>query len=84
VPSVTVSVATGLTGISAVYAGALLALGELKWFTVANTLGLCGLLSLSYLLTPVLGLESPALGRAALLFVVCLVYGFEDGSFRFD
>lgn len=86
-PSVIVSVATGLTAIGAVYAGALLAVGELRWFTAANALGLGGLLVVSYLLTPILGLEGPALGRASLMGLVALVYGFalaRRGFFEID
>lgn len=86
-PSVIVSVATGLTAVGAVYAGALLAVGELKWFTAANAIGLVGLVVVSYFLTPVFGLGGPALGRAALMVLVALVYGFallKRGFFEFD
>lgn len=74
VPSVIVSVATGLTAIGAVYAGLLLAVGELKWYTVANVLGLASLVGVAYLLTPILGLTGPALGRASLMVSAALVY----------
>jgi O-antigen/teichoic acid export membrane protein len=87
VPSVIVSVATGLTAIGAVYAGALLAIGELRWFTAANAIGLTGLLVVSYYLTPILGLEGPALGRAVLMTLVASVYGValrRKGFFEAD
>jgi O-antigen/teichoic acid export membrane protein len=87
VPSVIVSVVSGLTAVSAVYAGALLAVGELKWFTGANAIGLVGLVVVSYFLTPVLGLSGPALGRATLMVLVALVYGFalwRSSFFEFD
>lgn len=86
-PAVIVSVATGLTAVSAVYAGALLAVGELKWFTGANAIGLGGLVVASYFLTPIFGLGGPALGRATLMSLVALVYGFalfRRGFFEFD
>jgi len=86
-PSIIVSVATGLTAVGAVYAGALLALGELKWFTGANAIGLVGLVVVSYFLTPILGLNGPALGRATLMALVTLVYGialWRSGFFEFD
>lgn len=87
VPSVIVSVVTGLTAVGAVYAGALLAAGELKWFTGANAIGLVGLVVVSYFLTPIFGLSGPALGRATLMALVALVYGFalwRSGFFEFD
>lgn len=74
IPSMIVSVATGLTAIGAVYAGALLALGELKWYTAANLLGLGGLFAVSALFTGSLGIIGPALGRATLMAVAALVY----------
>lgn len=86
-PSVIVSVATGLTAISAVYAGALLAVGELRWFTAANAIGLAGLIAVSYVMTPVLGLVGPASGRATLMIIVVLVYAFalaRKGLFEID
>lgn len=87
VPSVIVSVATGLTAVGAVYAGALLASGELRWFTAANVVGLLGMVAVSYSLTPTLGLSGPAVGRATLMALVTLVYGFalfRKGFFEFD
>ena len=87
VPSVIVSVVTGLTAVGAVYAGALLAVGELKWFTGANAIGLGGLVVVSYFLTPIFGLSGPALGRATLMALVALVYGialWRRGFFEFD
>jgi O-antigen/teichoic acid export membrane protein len=74
VPTVIVSVATGLTAIGAVYASALLALGELRWYTAANLLGLGALFAISAMLTGVLGLAGPALGRAALMAIAAVVY----------
>lgn len=79
VPSVIVSVATGVTAIGAVYAAVLLAVGELRWYTAANAIGLVGLLAVSYLLTPMVGLGGPALGRATLMALVALIYGFALG-----
>lgn len=87
VPSVIVSLATGLTAVGAVYAGALLAAGELRWFTVANLVGLVGMVVVSYFLTPLFGLSGPATGRATLLALVTLIYGFalfRRGFFDFD
>ena len=87
VPSVIVSVATGLTAVGAVYAGALLAAGELKWFTAANVLGLLGMVAVSYFLTPIFGLSGPAMGRATLMALVALIYGlalYRKGFFEFD
>jgi O-antigen/teichoic acid export membrane protein len=86
-PAVIVSVATGLTSVGAVYAGALLAVGKLKWFTAANAIGLAGLIIVSYFLTPIFGLGGPALGRATLMALVALVYGlalFRSELFEFD
>jgi O-antigen/teichoic acid export membrane protein len=74
VPTIIVSVATGLTAIGAVYASALLALGELKWYTAANLLGLGALFAVSALFTSVLGLAGPALGRGALMAIAAIVY----------
>jgi O-antigen/teichoic acid export membrane protein len=73
-PSMIVSVVTGLAAVGAVYAGVLLALGELKWYAGANVLGLASLLIVSYFLTPILGLSGPALGRASLMVLAALVY----------
>ncbi len=75
-PSVIVSVATGLTAIGAVYAGVLLAVGELKWYTLANLLGLGSLVAVAYVATPIFGLAGPALGRASLMALAALVYAF--------
>jgi len=74
VPTMIVSVATGLTAIGAVYAGALLAAGELRWYTAANLLGLGALFAVSALFTSSLGLAGPALGRATLMAVAAFVY----------
>jgi len=63
-----------LTAIGAVYASALLALGELRWYTAANLLGLGSLFAISAMLTGVLGLAGPALGRAALMAIAAVVY----------
>ncbi len=87
VPSVVVSAATGMTAVGAVYAAALLAIGELRWFTAANAIGLGGLLVTSYLLTPLVGLAGPAFGRATLMALVALVYGLalaRRGFFGID
>ena len=86
-PSVIVSVATGLTAIGAVYAGALLAIGQLRWYTGANVLGLLGLFLTSALLTPIVGLSGPALGRASLMSIATLVYAIgirRSGFFQLD
>lgn len=86
-PSVIVSLATGLTAVGAVYAGALLAAGELRWFTAANLLGLVGMVAVSYFLTPIFGLSGPAMGRATLMALVTVIYGFalfRKGFFEFD
>ncbi len=74
VPTMVVSVATGLTAIGAVYASALLATGQLRWYTAANLLGLGALFAVSALTTGLLGIVGPALGRAALMFVAAVVY----------
>jgi O-antigen/teichoic acid export membrane protein len=87
VPSVIVSIATGLTAVGAVYAGALVAVGKLKWFTGANAVGLIGLVIASYFLTPSLGLGGPAIGRAVLMMLVATIYGvalMSSGLFEFD
>jgi len=86
-PSVIVSLATGLTAVGAVYAGALLAAGELRWFTAANVIGLVGMVGVSYFLTPIFGLSGPAMGRATLMVLVTVIYGFalfRKGFFEFD
>ncbi len=86
-PSVIVSLVTGLTAVGAVYAAVLLAVGELKWYTGANLLGLLSLAVVAYLATPVLGLSGPALGRASLMILAALVYGYaalRSGYFELD
>jgi O-antigen/teichoic acid export membrane protein len=83
----TVSVATGLTAIGIVYAGALLALGKMRWYTAANLLGLVVLLTVAGTLTPILGLNGPALGRASLMAVAAIVYAlaaYRSGIFEID
>jgi O-antigen/teichoic acid export membrane protein len=74
IPSIIVSIATGLTAVGAVYAGALLAIGEMRWYTVANLLGLVGLFFVSAISSGLLGLAGPALGRAVLMAIVAIVY----------
>ncbi len=73
-PSMIVSIVTGLAAVGVVYAGVLLALGELKWYAGANVLGLISLLIVSYVLTPILGLSGPAFGRASLMILAALIY----------
>jgi len=73
-PSVIVTLTTGLTAIGLVYAGVLLAVGELRWYTGANVMGLVALFTVSALLTPVIGLVGPALGRASLRVVASCIY----------
>jgi O-antigen/teichoic acid export membrane protein len=73
-PTMIVSVATGVTAVGAVYASALLATGELRWYTAANLLGLGALITVSAVSTGFLGLIGPALGRAALMAVAALAY----------
>ena len=82
-PTMIVSVATGLTAIGAVYASALLATGELRWYTAANLLGLGALFAVSALTTSTLGLMGPALGRAALMAVAAFVYAVPMWKSRF-
>ena len=87
VPSVIVSLTTGLTAVGAVYAAVLLALGELKWYTSANVVGLASLAVVAYVATPVFGLSGPALGRASLMVLAALVYGYavlRSGLFELD
>lgn len=79
-PGVILSVATGLTALSAVYAVALLAQGNLRWYTIGNVLGLVALFLIAGVLTPIIGLTGPAVGRAGLMAVVTLV--FAIGSSR--
>jgi O-antigen/teichoic acid export membrane protein len=86
-PSVIVSLATGLTAVGAVYAAVLLAVGELKWYTGANVIGLGSLAVVAYVATPVLGLSGPALGRASLMVLAALVYAYaalRRGFFKLD
>lgn len=86
-PAILLSVATGLTALSAVYAGALLALGKLRWYTMANVLGLITLFALAGILTPLVGLNGPALGRAGLMVVATIVYAYatsKAGIFEID
>jgi O-antigen/teichoic acid export membrane protein len=75
-PSVIVSVTAGLTAVGAVYAAVLLAVGELRWYTAANVVGLGSLAVVAYLATPVLGLSGPASGRASLMILAALVYAY--------
>jgi O-antigen/teichoic acid export membrane protein len=75
-PSVIVSVATGLTAVGVVYAALLLATNELRWFAFANVLGLGGLFAVSALTSEILGLSGPALGRASLMAVTAFIYAF--------
>jgi O-antigen/teichoic acid export membrane protein len=75
-PSVIVSVTAGLTAVGAVYAAVLLAVGELRWYTLANLGGLGSLAAVVYLATPILGLSGPALGRASLMILAALVYAY--------
>ena len=86
-PAVIVCAASGLTAISAVFASALIALGKMRWFTTANLLGLVGFLVVTSVLSPKLGLSGPAFGRATLMIITTLVYGyvaFRAGVFGFD
>lgn len=86
-PGAIVSIATGLTAVGAVYAGVLIAIGKLRWYTAANLLGLAALLVVSAVLTPILGLNGPALGRSSLLVVVALIYvlaAYKNGVFYID
>jgi O-antigen/teichoic acid export membrane protein len=86
-PAVIVCLASGLTATSAVYASALIASGKMRWFTAANLLGLAGFLILTYSLTPLLGLNGPAIGRAALMGITTIAYAWithKAGLFEFD
>jgi O-antigen/teichoic acid export membrane protein len=86
-PAIILSVATGLTALSAVYAGALLAIGKLRWYTLGNVLGLITLFAVAGTLTPLVGLTGPALGRAGLMAVSTIVYAFatsKAGIFEID
>jgi O-antigen/teichoic acid export membrane protein len=76
-----------LTAVGAVYAAVLLAVGELKWYTAANVVGLASLGVVAYVATPVFGLSGPALGRASLMVLAALVYGYavlRSGLFELD
>jgi O-antigen/teichoic acid export membrane protein len=87
VPSVIVSIVSGLTAVGAVYAAVLLAVGNLRWYTAANVLGVGALAAVAYLTTPLVGLSGPALGRAALMAVAAFFYGYaawKSGYFRLD
>jgi O-antigen/teichoic acid export membrane protein len=86
-PAVIVSVAAGLTALSAIYASALLALGKMRWFTAANLVGLGGFFVVTSYLTPILGLSGPAFGRAALMIIASMIYAFATfraGVFELD
>jgi O-antigen/teichoic acid export membrane protein len=86
-PSIIVSLATGLTAVGAVYASVLLAVGELRWYTTANVVGLGTLAVVAFVATPVLGLAGPALGRASLMAVAAVVYAYatlRSGFFGLD
>ena len=87
VPSVIVSIMSGLTAVGAVYAAVLLAVGKLRWYTAANVLGVVCLSSVAYITTPFLGLLGPASGRASLMAVAALLYALaarRSGFFEFD
>jgi O-antigen/teichoic acid export membrane protein len=82
-----VSIAASLSAIGTVYAGALLALGKLRWYTVANLLGFAAMMIVAAIFTPLLGLMGPALGRASLMVVAATVYAlaaFRCGIFEVD
>ena len=86
-PAIIVSVATGLTSLGVIYAGLLLALGKMRWFTAANLLGLVALFVVAGTLTSVLGLNGPALGRASLMAVSAIVFAlatFKIKIFEID
>jgi hypothetical protein len=87
VPAIIISIASGVTALGAVYAGALLALAKLRWYVVANLLGIAGLFIVAGLLTPVLGLTGTALGKACLSIVATIVYAialFRSEIFEID
>ena len=87
VPSVIVSVTSGLTAVGAVYAAVLLAVGKLRWYTVANVLGIVGLSIVAYVTTPFVGISGPALGRASLVAVAAILYAYaarRSGFFELD
>ena len=86
-PAAIVSVAAGLTALSAIYASALIAMGKMRWFTLANLLGLGGFFVVTFFLTPLFGLSGPAFGRAALMIIASIIYAvatFRAGVFEFD
>jgi O-antigen/teichoic acid export membrane protein len=87
VPSVIVSVVSGLTAVGAVYAAVLLAVGQLRWYTAANVLGVGALIIVAYFTTPLVGIPGPALGRATLMIVAALLYAYaarRSGLFELD
>jgi len=87
VPSVIVSMASGLTAVGAVYAAVLLAIGKLRWYIAANVLGVAALAIVAYLAIPFLGLSGPALGRGTLMTVAAALYAYaarRSGFFGFD
>ena len=87
VPSVIVSIVSGLTAVGAVYAAVLLAVGRLRWYIVANVLGVGALAVVAYVMTPLVGLSGPALGRASLMTVAALLYAYaalKSGFFELD
>jgi O-antigen/teichoic acid export membrane protein len=87
VPSAIVSVTAGLTAVGAVYAAVLLAVGELRWYTAANVLGVASLAAVAYVTTPFLGLSGPAWGRASLMILAALLYAYaamRSGFFELD
>lgn len=73
-PAIIVTIASGLTSVSAVYAGVLLALGKLRWYTASNMIGLAGLFVVTTVVTPIVGLSGPALGRASLMIIATFLY----------
>jgi O-antigen/teichoic acid export membrane protein len=87
IPSIIVSLATGLTAVGAVYASVLLAVGKLRWYTAANVVGLATLGVVAFVATPIVGLPGPALGRASLMVIAAIIYAYatlRSGFFRFD
>jgi O-antigen/teichoic acid export membrane protein len=73
-PSAIVSITSGLTAVGAVYAAVLLAIGSLRWYTMANIVGVVSLALVAYFATPVVGLLGPALGRATLMVFATSLY----------
>jgi len=87
VPSVIVSIISGLTAVGAVYAAVLLAVGKLRWYTAANVLGVGALALVAYVTTPFIGLSGPAVGRATLMTVAAMLYAYaarRSGFFELD